>query len=43
MAYPKWRINGQRKILKLQKLSYQGKNLYWGVFGVADYEFEVKN
>ena len=43
MADPKQRKNGQRKILKLQKLSYQDKNVYWGVFGVADYEFEVKN
>ena len=43
MADPKWRTYGQRKILKLQKLSYKGKNLYWGVFGIADYEFEDKN
>ena len=42
MANPKWRTNGQRKILKLQKLSYQGKNLYKGVFGVADYDLRSK-
>ena len=43
MADTKWRKNDLRQILKSQKLSYQGKNLYWGVFGVADYKFGVKN